>query len=221
VLRQLGLDPGDGLLPSRPPGSGSAAGPGPLRLAVIIGSNREGRFADVVARWLIAQIRRRDRDLDLDVIDLARTDLPAVYPRRATPEVEALRGRIGLADAFVVVTPEYNHGYPAGLKQAIDLVGAEWRVKPLAFVAYGGLSGGLRAVEQLRQVFAELHVVTVRDAVSFHQAPGQFDEAGRLRQPAAAEAAAAVMLDQLVWWGDVLRDARRALARDGSGPPGT
>ncbi len=73
------------------------------------------------------------------------------------------------ADAFLVVTPEYNHGYPAALKELIDSVYEPWHAKPVAFVSYGGASGGIRAVEQLRQVFAELHAVTLRDGVQLCQ----------------------------------------------------
>ena len=96
---------------------------------------------------------------------------------------QSLQQALGLADAFVVVTPEYNHGYPAPLKELIDSVNAEWQAKPVAFVSYGGVSGGLRAVEQLRLVFAELHAVTIRDSVSFPGAWEQFDESGVLRNP--------------------------------------
>jgi hypothetical protein len=79
---------------------------------------------------------------------------------------------IDAADAFVVVTPEYNHSYPASLKHAIDMAHGEWNTKPVAFVSYGGISGGLRAVEALRLVFAELHATTIRDTVSFHGGAG-------------------------------------------------
>jgi NAD(P)H-dependent FMN reductase len=117
--------------------------------------------------------------------------------------------RIAEADAFVVVTPEYNHGYAAPLKSLIDSVVAEWQAKPVAFVSYGGASGGLRAVEQLRLVFAELHAVTMRDAVSFASAWEQFDGAGALREPDRAEQSMATMLGRLRWWATALRDARK------------
>lgn len=181
--------------------------PEPLGVAVVIGSTRAGRFGPTVARWFVDRARTRS-DIALDVIDLADTDLPAVYPDVSTPAVDAFAARIGAANAFVVVTPEYNHGYPASLKQAIDLVMEEWKAKPVAFVSYGGISGGLRAVEQLRQVFAELHAVTIRDTVSFAMAQGRFGPDGTLHDPAGAEAATKVMLDELVWWGDALRQAR-------------
>ena len=118
----------------------------------------------------------------------------------------------GAAEAFVVVTPEYNHGYPAALKSLIDSVGAEWQAKPVAFVSYGGASGGLRAVEQLRLVFAELHAVTIRDSVSFASAWEQFDETGKLRHPERADRSMATLLNRLHWWAVALRNARRRRA---------
>ncbi|MGH8903738.1 MAG: NADPH-dependent FMN reductase [Egibacteraceae bacterium] len=183
----------------------------PLRLAVIVGSTRQGRFGGVVAAWFVAQARQRD-EWALDVIDLAEVELPMVYPRWPGPAVQAFVERIDRADAFAVVTPEYNHGYPASLKQAIDLSHDRWRAKPVGFVSYGGMAGGLRAVEQLRQVFAELHAVTVRDTVSFHRAHERFDESGEPRDPAGCNVAAKTMLDQLAWWAAALRTARASPA---------
>lgn len=178
------------------------------QLAIIVASTRQGRFGGVVAQWFLSQARQRD-DMDLDLIDLAEVGLPAVLGQ-AKPAVQAYIERIDRADAFVVVTPEYNHGYPASLKQAIDLPHGQWRAKPVGFVSYGGLAGGLRAVEQLRQVFPELQAMTVRDTVSFHMAHARFNEAGEPREPAGCNAAAHQMLDQLVWWSAALRAARRA-----------
>lgn len=188
---------------------GSAEHAPAIRTAVIVGSTREGRFGPTVARWF-ADVAGPRRDLVVDLVDLAEADLPAIYPRRPDAKTRAYIDRIGAADAFVVVTPEYNHGYPASLKQAIDLPHREWRAKPVGFVSYGGLSGGLRAVEQLRQVFAELHAVTVRDTVSFHSFWERFDEHGVPVDRAAVEAAAHTMLDELVWWALALRAARAA-----------
>ncbi len=169
----------------------------PFALAVIVGSVREGRFGPVVAGWFADQAKQRD-DLSVDVIDLADTPIPSAN----------FASRIGAADAFVVVTPEYNHGYPGPLKTAIDSVGREWQAKPVGFVSYGGLSGGLRAVEQLRIVFAELHTVTIRETVSFHMAGARFDEHGAPREADVVNAAAGVLLDQLAWWARTLRHAR-------------
>ena len=181
----------------------------PLTVAVIIGSTRVGRFGPTVARWFVRQARQRS-DVELDLIDLADVALPAVIPQQSNDAVTEYVARIDRADAFVVVTPEYNHGYPASLKQAIDAAHREWWAKPVAFVSYGGMAGGLRSVEQLRQVFAELHATTVRDTVSFHMAHAGFDSTGEPVEPAGCNAAAKTMLDQLVWWASALRAARAA-----------
>ncbi|MDT0493477.1 NAD(P)H-dependent oxidoreductase [Streptomyces griseus] len=185
--------------------------PVPLKVAVILGSNREGRFGPVVADWFLGRAARYD-GIETELVDVVAADLPTALSFRPAPEdaarVEAVSARLAAADAFVVVTPEYNHSFPAPLKNLIDWHRAEWQAKPVAFVSYGGRSGGLRAVEQLRQVFAELHTVSVRDTVSFSNAGGLFDDEGKHRDPAEAEGAAKALLDQLVWWGHALRDAR-------------
>ncbi|GGI80963.1 FMN reductase [Saccharopolyspora subtropica] len=168
-----------------------------LRLGVIVGSTREGRYGRTVADWF-ADLARQHPELDVDVIDLAESRLPPVHPAQDTPPLREFRDRLAAADVFAVITPEYNHGYPASLKFAIDSAYQEWHTKPVGFVCYGGISGGLRAVEQLRQVFAELHAVTVRDTVSFHGVHECFDETG-IPKDNAVPAAAKVLLDQLVW----------------------
>ncbi|MEV6012262.1 NAD(P)H-dependent oxidoreductase [Streptomyces sp. NPDC051976] len=186
----------------------------PIKLAVIVGSTREGRFAPVVANWFTGHARQRD-DVIVDVIDLAEHRLPVVLPTfgadLATEDAEALAAvsvRLSDADAFAVVTPEYNHSFPASLKNLIDWHHQQWHAKPVGFVSYGGLAGGLRAVEHLRQVFAELHAVTVRDTVSFHGAWTRFDPDGHPNDPEGCAGAAKTMLDQLTWWARVLRDAK-------------
>jgi NAD(P)H-dependent FMN reductase len=185
----------------------------PLRVAVILGSNREGRFGPVVADWLLGRFRDRD-DLVAEVVDTADAELPTALSHSPSPEVAAelakVTPKLAGADAFVVLTPEYNHSFPASLKALVDWHYEEWRAKPVGFVSYGGVSGGLRAVEQLRLVFAELHAVTVRDTVSFHNAGASFDDAGRHRDPSAPDAAAKTMLDQLAWWASALRTAKKA-----------
>ncbi len=184
----------------------------PIHIAVIVGSTRDGRYADVIANWFLSRARRRD-DIEIDVLDLADIELPARFTRERSPALDDFLDRLGAADAFVVITPEYNHSYPAALKHAIDFANVEWRRKPLAFVSYGGVSGGLRAVEHLRQVFAERHTFGIRDTVSFHNPWPQFGDNGELRDAAAtsaAEEAVRLMLDDLVWWATALRTARQA-----------
>ncbi len=181
-----------------------------LHLAVIVGSTRRGRFAPTVAGWFMKQVAQRDT-MAVDVIDLAEVGLPDVlhdFGEVRVPEVDAVSARLARADAFVVITPEYNHSFPAPLKRLLDRHRPEWQAKPVGFVSYGGMAGGLRAVEQLRLVFAELHSVTVRDTVSFHGAGAAFGGDGRPKDATGAHAAAKVMLDSLVWWGGALRDAR-------------
>jgi len=181
-----------------------------IRIALIYGSTRKGRFCDKVAGWAAEQIQASG-NYTVDVID------PAVVLPQPGHEGGGHQGsanlwqRMAAADAFVVVTPEYNHGYPAALKSLIDSVGAEWQAKPVAFVSYGGISGGLRAVEQLRLVFAELHAVTIRDSVSFAGAWEQFDDAGMLRQPERAAKTMATLLARLHWWAVALRNARSSM----------
>ncbi|MEU9863864.1 NAD(P)H-dependent oxidoreductase [Streptomyces sp. NPDC047971] len=186
----------------------------PLHVAVVQGSTRDGRLGPVVANWLHAHAAARP-DMTVDLIDLAETPLPVVFPQLGqAPAADedlallaAVSPRLAAADAFVVVTPEYNHSYPASLKNAIDWHGEEWHAKPVGFVAYGGFSAGLRAVEHLRGVFAELHAVTVREAVGLQGVWGQFDQEGKATDP-AADAAATAMLDRLAWWAEALREAR-------------
>lgn len=187
-----------------------------LRVVVIIGSIRRGRFGPTAACWFAAQASERD-DVEVDVVDLAEAWLPEVLPdERAclpTPQpVRDLAPWLAAADAFVVVTPEYNHGYPGSLKNAIDWFRDEWQAKPVAFVSYGGPAGGLRAVEQLRQVFTAVGAVPIHATVSLHDHRVRFDSAGCPLDRDTTNAAATALLDQLTWWAALLRYSR-------SGPP--
>ncbi|GAB3743615.1 NAD(P)H-dependent oxidoreductase [Amycolatopsis oliviviridis] len=167
----------------------------PYQLAVVISSVREGRFAPVVANWFLERAKQRE-DVTLSVIDLAEAP-------------EDLSSGVAAADAVVVIVPEYNHSYPGPLKAALDATSREWHGKPVAFVSYGGISGGLRAVEHLRPVFAELHAATIRETVSFPYAWNHFGPDGEHDDFEGASAAATTLLDQLNWWANALRDARR------------
>lgn len=172
------------------------------RFAVIYGSTRKGRFCNTVAAWVSAGIEDR-RGEPADIID------PAGRIRSAY--AGAIETRLEAADAFIVVTPEYNHSYPAPLKALIDDYGDPWHAKPVGFVSYGGASGGLRAVEHLRTVFAELHAVGLRDGVSFPNVWQQFDSNGRPVERERAERGLATMLARLEWWAGALREARIAV----------
>ncbi|MEV8290191.1 NAD(P)H-dependent oxidoreductase [Streptomyces niveus] len=190
--------------------NGEEGGAAPLRVAVIIGSTREGRLGDAIARWFVERAAKRD-DLAVSVVDLADFDFPARYPDRVTEPMAEFTAEVDRAEAFVVVTPEYNRSFPASLKQAVDYAYDEWQTKPVAFVSYGHGSGGLYAVEGLRSVFTELHTVTLRNGVSINL----FDCGDDVLDVDAAteehrDRAASVLLDQLGWWGLALREARNA-----------
>jgi NAD(P)H-dependent FMN reductase len=187
------------------------------KLAILIGSVRQGRFGPVAARWVTERAREHG-GFDIDVVDLADFEIPLVlpadspklagdaYPRPAA--LANLTARLDAADAFVIVTPEYNHSYPASLKAAIDWHFTQWAAKPVAFVSYGGAAGGRHAVLHLENVMTELHAVTIRDGLSFPNYFFNFDfEAGDPLDPQAA-AYAVAMLHQLAWWATALRKAR-------------
>lgn len=182
-----------------------------LRLVVIVGSTRSGRFGPTVAHWFTARARKR-RDLDIDLVDLAEARLPEIltdHDETIPPQVRALAPRLAAADGFVVVTPEYNRSFPAALKTAIDWYHEEWQAKPVAFVSYGRESGGLHAAAALRQVFAELHAVAIRDGISLPNYWDQFAADGSWpKATAVCNSSVNTTLDQLSWWARALRDAR-------------
>ncbi len=183
------------------------------KIHVVLGSTREGRLGEPVARWFGAIAEQRD-DLDVELVDLRDWDLPflttPVPPAMAPPTdplTQRWEAKVAEADGYVLVTPEYNHGYPAALKNALDHVFQPWRRKPVSFVGYGGPAGGVRAVEQLRQVVVELEMVPLRHQVAIARAYMAFDDDGALRDPWHA-ADAERLLDELAWWAAALRTAR-------------
>ncbi len=190
---------------------------GKHRLVVVVGSVREGRFGPVVASWVAEQAREHD-GFEVEVVDLADVELPVElpaaspklagdsYPRPAgmAPLTDALES----ADAFVLVTPEYNHSYPASLKAAIDWHFTQWTAKPVAFVSYGGASGGRHAVLHLENVLTELHALSVRDRLAFPNYWAEWQDGRPLDTETAGYAK--TMLDQLHWWAGALRSAREA-----------
>lgn len=185
------------------------------KLTIVVGSVREGRFGPVVASW-VAERAREHGGFDVEVVDLADVEtplsLPAVppkfagdsYPRPAG--MEPLTAALDEAEAVILVTPEYNHSYPASLKAAIDWHFTHWTAKPVAFVSYGGASGGRYAAIHLEDVLTELRAVTIHDGLAF---PNYFT-AWQDGEPfdADAPAHAKSVLDQLAWWAGTLRTAR-------------
>jgi NAD(P)H-dependent FMN reductase len=184
-------------------------------LAIVIGSVREGRFGPVAASWVAGQAAAHG-GFDVKVIDLADYEIPLslpaappkyaghAYPRPAG--MTELTAQLAAADAFILVTPEYNHSYPASLKAAIDWHFTQWTAKPVAFVSYGGAAGGRHAVLHLENVLTELHAVTIRDGLAFPNYFANWADG----QPADPNAAgyAKTLLEQLAWWATALRTAR-------------
>ena len=183
----------------------------------ILGSTRQNRRGEKVANWFGGIAAARE-DIRYEPVDLRDWDLGFFNEPRppSTGEYtdEGQRRwaeKVGGADGFVWITPEYNHGYPPPLKNAIDFVYAEWNRKPMAVVSYGGSAGGLRAAEQLRLVSIEVQMHPVRSAVFVPRAYSSFDDEGRLTVDSEyRESQAADLLDELAWWANLLRDGRAA-----------
>jgi NAD(P)H-dependent FMN reductase len=142
------------------------------RIQVIIGSTRPKRFSEKPARYIFDELSKR-QDVVCELVDLRDWPLP-FYDEPISPASnkgnyanelgKKWAAKVGEADGYIIVTPEYNHGYPAVLKNAIDWVFPEWNGKPVGFVGYGNV-GGARAIEQLRQVVIELQMVPIRNAI--------------------------------------------------------
>ena len=178
----------------------------PLKLEIVLGSVRSGRFGEIPFNWIVEQARLNS-EFEVGAIDLAAFDIPDDFSRNA--DVEALSARLEAADAVIVISPEYNHSFSAPIKAFIDAMPKSvWQAKPVGFVAYGGFAAGLRAVEQLRLVFAELHAVTMRDVVSFYLMNQNFDDNGDPINADAVNGAARVLFNQLGWWAQALKDAK-------------
>src|SRR5262245_54132049 len=195
--------------------------PDPVTIHTIIGSTRPQRFSEKPARWIHDQVAARS-GVRADLVDLRDYPLPffdqPVSPARfqgtyPNPIAAAWARKVDEADGFIVVAPEYNHAYPAVLKNAFDWVFREWNNKPIAFVSYGGV-GGARAVEQMRLVAIELEMAPIRFAV--HIPPEVYRAVMNEQVPVdpklfhLSQPAADRMLDQLLWWTESLKAARLA-----------
>ena len=189
-----------------------------MLIQVIVGSTREGRFAERVAHWVLENLRTRE-DIEVELVDLREHPLPffdGPAPARAPREyrneqVAAFARTIDRADGYIVLAAEYNHGYTAVLKNAMDWTFVEWQRKPITFVGWGGV-GGARAVEQLRQVAVEFEMAPLRHAV--HILPDALIAARQATSPddttafAPLEPRLKTLADDLTWWADALRTAR-------------
>jgi NAD(P)H-dependent FMN reductase len=188
-------------------------------IKVIAGSTREGRFSDEAAGWIVDALKKRE-GVSAEMLDLKDYNMPffneAVSPSMKTEPytheaVSRFTSKIAEGDAFVIVTPEYNHGTSGVLKNALDWVYQEWNNKPVAFVSYGSV-GGARAVEQLRLIAIELQMAPMSAAVHI---PGadyfsmMFGKTTTEELFGKMQKAADGMIEQLLWWAQALKNARK------------
>lgn len=184
-------------------------------LQIITASTRQGRKGPAVAAWFEQQARRHAM-FDIEPIDLAEVNLPLIdepeHPRFRKyhhDHTKAWSARVDRADAFVFVTPEYNFSAPPSLLNAIDYLFQEWAYKPVAFVSYGGVSGGLRSVQMLKQTVTALKMVPMVEAVSIPFFAKSIDASGVFTPDELQNKAAAAMLTELRRWTDALAVLRR------------
>ncbi|MDC0744112.1 NADPH-dependent FMN reductase [Polyangium mundeleinium] len=187
-----------------------------IRIAIVIGSTRPGRKAEAVARWVYDLAAKRT-DATFELVDLAEYNLPLLdepFPpstgKYTKDHTKAWSAKVASFDAYVFVTPEYNHGPSGALKNALDFLYREWNDKAAGFVAYGS-AGGTRAVEQLRLVLSELQVAHVRNQVALSLRT-DFENYTTFKPADHHEKTVSGMLDQLVAWGGALAHLRAARA---------
>jgi NAD(P)H-dependent FMN reductase len=188
-----------------------------LRIAIVTGSTRPGRNNEAVAKW-VHQLAARRKDAEVELVDIQAFGLPLLdepvppsMGRYSKPHTKAWAAKVASFDGFVFVTPEYNHGTSAALKNAIDFLYAEWNNKAAAFVSYGS-AGGARAVEQLRLVLSECQVAHVRAQVMLSLMT-DFENFSSFKPHARHEQEVATMLEQLVAWAEAMKGVRAGAHR--------
>jgi NAD(P)H-dependent FMN reductase len=198
------------------------------KLLIIVGSTRPGRAADAVLPWVVKNAEAHAA-FEVEVADLRDWPLPHFAehwgtigdisdPTYSDPVVKAWNNKVKESDAFIVITPEYNHSVPGVLKNAIDTVWLSFgfRNKPVAAIGYSGsVSGAIRAIEHLAHIFIEAEAVPLRNTVVLPHLQTVFDEDGEPKAP-TPKAALSVLLDDLAWWSAALDKARA----EGELPPG-
>src|SRR4029434_528741 len=184
-----------------------------LKIAIILGSTRPGRNGEAVAKW-VYEIAQKRSDAEFELVDIRDFNLPLLdepvppsMGQYTQPHTKAWAAKINSFDGFVFVTPEYNHGISGALKNAIDFLFAEWNNKAAGFVSYGSV-GGVRAVEQLRLVMAEVQIATVRNQVLLSLFT-DFENFTVFKPDPQHEKSVNAMLDQVIAWGGALKALRK------------
>jgi len=188
-----------------------------LKLHVIIASTRAGRHGPAIGDWFLERARAHG-EFDVELVDLADVDLPLLdepaHPRLGQYQhahTKAWSALVERADAFVVVTPEYDYGAPAALVNALQYLVREWAYKPMGFVSYGGVSAGTRGVQMSKQLVTTLKMMPIPEAVAVPFFTQHVDEASGAFDPGPVqEQAARVMLDELLRWATALQPLRAA-----------
>jgi NAD(P)H-dependent FMN reductase len=177
-----------------------------MYVPVILGTAREGRQSEKAAKYMLQEAKKSG--LESEIIDVRDYRTTASDNTQSLPEAKKLAEKISRADALIIVSPEYNHGYPGELKMMLDLLYQQYAKKPVGFcgVSRGGL-GGARAVEQLRLVAAELRMVSIREAIYFSGITDLFDVNGEIKDK-SYDSRTKTFLDELVWYAGALKKAR-------------
>lgn len=183
-----------------------------LKIGIIVGSTRPGRKAAAVAEWVYEILKIR-KDAEFEIVDIDEYKLPLLdeplppsLNRYSQEHTKAWSAKINSLDAYIFVTPEYNHGTSAALKNAIDYLFIEWNNKAAGFVSYGG-AGGVRAVENLRLVMGELKVATVRAQVTLSLFT-DFENFTTFKPHDSHDKAVHAMADDVIRWGEALKTLR-------------
>lgn len=184
-----------------------------MKIQIIIGSTRQNRVGDKVGKFIFEQLKQ-NKEVEAELIDLRDWPLP-FFDEPASPLMSGGKytnelgqkwaDKLSEADGYIFIVAEYNHGYTAVLKNALDWAYFPWNQKPAAFVSYGGISGGTRAVQQLRQVVLELQMVPLRNGVHIPFVWQAFDENGNLKAEVHGVDA---MFEQLIYWTKGLKKLR-------------
>jgi len=183
-------------------------------IKIITSTTREGRKGIAVANW-ITELAKRSDNYNIELLDLAKINLPFMdepnHPRLQKYQHEHTKRwseTIAAADAFIIVLGEYNFGFPAPIKNAIDYLFNEWRYKPVAFVSYGGVSGGLRSTQMLKQVVTALNMMPIVDQVNIPFFAKLIDDKGTFMPNETITKSAEVMFSELERWSDALKAMR-------------
>ena len=195
-----------------------------LKVKIIIGSTRQGRFSEKPAQWIFEEAKKQE-GVEAELLDLRDYPMPfydspitssMAQGKYSNEVVKKWAEKINDGDAFIIVTPEYNHGYPAVLKNALDWLYPEWNKKAVGFISYGSAMG-TRSVEQLRQVAVELQMAPIKNAI--HIPTEIFIAAMMSKEPTGPEIfhpihegmrgdRVQMFFDDLLWWAKVLKEAR-------------